>query len=83
MPHKIIYVSDGIAAQHKNKLNFLNLCMFNKDFNIKAEWNCFANSHGKAACDGIGDTVKQLVTQSSLGRMNADQIITARHLYNW
>lgn len=63
---KIIYFSDGSAAQYKNKKNFINLCSHEKDFNgIKAEWHFFATSHGKSPCDGIGGTVKRLVSKAS------------------
>ena len=30
--------------------------------------NFFATSHGKSACDGIGETVKRLLTKASLQR---------------
>lgn len=50
----IYYFSDGAASQYKNKVNLLNLCMHDADFNIKAEWHFFATSHGESTCDGIG-----------------------------
>ena len=39
--------------------------------------NFFATSHGKPPCDGIGGTVKWLVTRASLQRPISNQILTA------
>ena len=33
---------------------------------ITADWNFFGTSHGKNICDGIGGTVKRLLTKASL-----------------
>ena len=71
------YFSDGCAGQYKNCKNFLNLCLHNSDFGVKCEWNFFATSHGKSPCDGIGGTVKRLVTRASLQRPTSNQILTA------
>ena len=57
-PQKIIYVSDGCAAQYKNCKHFLNLCWHLVDFGVPAEWHFFATSHGKSAGDGAGGTLK-------------------------
>ena len=54
---KIHYFTDGCAGQYKNKNNFINLCCHKDDFGLDVEWNFFATSHGKSACDGIGGTV--------------------------
>lgn len=51
---KICYFSDGAASQYKNKFNFMNHLKHEEDFGISAQWNFFATSHGKGACDGIG-----------------------------
>ena len=51
---KIVYFTNRCAAQFKNRKNFLNLLNHKVDFNIKAEWNFFATSHGKSPCDGLG-----------------------------
>ena len=59
---KIEYFSDGCAGQYKNKKNFQNLCMHMEEFNIDAEWTFFATSHGKSPCDGIGGTLKDIIT---------------------
>ena len=53
---KVHYFTDGCAGQYKN--NFTNLCHHLEDFELDAEWNFFATSHGKSVCDGIGGTEK-------------------------
>lgn len=80
---KITYFSDGSAAQYKNKKNFYNLCLHNSDFNVKAEWQFFATSHGKSACDGLGGTVKRLAAKASLQRPYDQQILTPKQLYDF
>lgn len=80
---KIHYFSDGAASQYKNKTNFLNLCHHTADFSINAEWNFFASSHGKNACDGVGGAVKRLAAQASLRMVYNEQIMTPRQLFDW
>ena len=80
---KVLYFSDGCAAQYKNKKKFANLCYHEDDFKVKAEWNFFATSHGKGPCDGAGGTIKRLVTKASLQRTNNDQILNADDMYNF
>lgn len=80
---KIHYFSDGAASQYKNKSNFRNLCHHTADFSIEAEWNFFASSHGKNACDGVGGSVKRLAAQASLRMVYNEQIMTPRQLYDW
>ena len=43
---RIIYFSDGCAAQYKNCKKFLNLCHHEVDFGIAAEWHFFATWQG-------------------------------------
>ena len=83
LPKKIYYFSDGAASQYKNRKNFVNLCLHNHDFGIKAEWHFSATSHGKGACDGLGGTVKRLAAKASLQRPYEDQIMTPFQLYEW
>lgn len=80
---KITYFSDGSAAQYKNRKNFYNLCLHKQDFGIEAEWQFFATSHGKSACDGLGGTVKRLAAKASLQRPYDQQILTPRQLYDF
>ena len=61
----------------------MNLCLHNSDFGVKCEWNFFATSHGKSPCDGIGGTVKQLVTRASLQRPISNQILTADKMFEF
>ena len=65
---KIIYFSDGCAAQYKNCKNFVNLCHHEEDFGLKSEWHFFATSHGKGPCDGVGGSVKRLAARANLKR---------------
>ena len=81
--HKIIYFSDGCAAQYKNCKKFLNLCHHEEDFKTKAEWNFFTTSHGKGPCDGLGGTVKRLATRASLQRPYSDQILTPQAFFKF
>ena len=56
---KIIhYYSDGAPSQYKNYKGLVNSCHHRLDHGIDAVWNVSATSHGKNACDGIGETVK-------------------------
>ena len=80
---KIHYFTDGCAGQYKNKNNFIHLCNHEDDFGLAAEWNFFTTSHGKSACDGIGGTVKRLVTKASLYRPYNDQILTSDAIINF
>ena len=70
---KIHYFSDGCSSQYKNCFNFINLCHHFDDFVITAEWNFFATSHGKNACDGVGGNVKRSLAKASLQRTLSHQ----------
>ena len=80
---KILYFSDGSAAQYKNRKNFVNLCHHKEDFGIQAEWHFYATSHGKGPCDGIGVTVKRLAAKASLQRACHSQFMTPSQLFDW
>ena len=82
-PSKVMYVSDGCAAQYKNRKNFINLCHHMEDFGIPAEWHFFATSFGKSAADGAAGTLKRLATKASLQHANANQILNSRQLYEF
>ena len=81
LPSKVMYLSDGCAAQYLK--NFNNLCHHIDDFGVLVEWHFFATSHGKTAGDGAAGTLKRLATKSSLQRPYTEQIITPRQLYNF
>ena len=71
----IHYCSDGAASQYKNYKNFTNLLHHYTDFSVTADWNFFATSNGKSPCDGIGGTVKWLVTRACLQAPRQGQIL--------
>lgn len=60
-----------------------NLCYHEKDFSLAAEWNFFATSHIKSACDGVGGTVKRLAARESLQRPYKGHILTPHELFTW
>ena len=80
--NKIHYFSDGSSAQYKNRFNLINLCHHLGVFDIEAEWNFFATSHGKNACDGIGGTVKRYLTKASLMRTVDHQILSPKAVFD-
>ena len=59
---------------------FANLCHHVSDFQVAAEWNFFALSHGKSPCDGIAGTVKCLVVNASLQSLK-ELIDTAEKMF--
>ena len=60
-PIKIIYVSDGCAAQYKNRKKILiNLCHHIEDFGVQAEWT---SSQLHTCEDGIAGSLKRLATK--------------------
>ena len=77
------YFSDGCSGQYKNYKNFLNVCLHHHDFSVSCTWSFFATSHGKSPCDGIGGTIKRLVTRASLQRPQEGQILTARQVHEF
>jgi hypothetical protein len=80
---KVHYFSDGCAGQYKNRYNFINICNHKRDFNLDCEWNFFATSHEKSACDGIGGTVKRLTAKASLQRPVNKQILTPKNMFDF
>lgn len=62
----ILFVSDGCAAQFKNKYILGNLIHMENDFGLKAEWHFLPTSHGKSCADGIGGTLKRQVSHRML-----------------
>ena len=80
---KLIFFSDGAASQYKNKSNFINMTHLQKNTDINVQWNFFATSHGKGACDGIGGTVKRNAYRASLQRPVDSHITTPQHFFDW
>jgi hypothetical protein len=54
---KIIYFSDGTAAQYKNQNNFLKFTL-HQDFREPAQWHFFATSHQTSASDVLAKLLK-------------------------
>ena len=79
---RCIYFSNGAASQYKNYKNFSNICNHEKDHGVPAEWHFFATSHGESPCDGVGGTVKRLVSRASL-QLTTDPINTADKMFYW
>ncbi len=62
-----IWLSEGGISLHKEGsqlfwrlcwpvqklLNFFNLCFYEEDFGVKAEWHFFTKSYWKVPCDGL------------------------------
>jgi hypothetical protein len=78
---KMVYFSDGSAAQYKNRKNLQNITRHNEDVGVPAEWHFFATSHGKSACGGVGGTLKKTCSKSHFAENN--QIRTPHQLYEW
>ena len=75
--------SDGYAGQYKNCKNLYNLCHHKPDYNIDAKWMFFATSHGKEQCDGIGCSVKQLVSNASLQYISNFKILNPHDMFQY
>jgi hypothetical protein len=78
---KIVYFSDGSAAQYRNRRNLLKITCQKEDFGMPAEWHFFVTPHGKSSCDRVGDILKRLAAKASLQRPYNNQIMTPHQLY--
>ena len=78
--HKVLYFSDGSAAQYKKLKNLINLIFHQSNFHIHAEFFCH---HGKNACDGVGGTIKRLAVHASLQCPFSNQILTPKQLFDF
>ena len=79
----IIYFTDGCAGQYKNWKKNYNLYQHKSDFGLNARWVFFATCHGKQPCDGIGGTVKRLVSNASLKHDLNNQILSPSHKFQF
>ena len=79
----IIYFNDGCAGQYKNREKCYNLCQHKSDFGLNARWVFFATSHGKQPRDGIGGTVKRILSNASLKCVLKDQILSPRDMFQF
>ena len=73
------YFSDGCAGQYKNFKTLLNLTDHSTDFGLSANWNFFATSHGKSACDRIGGAIKRKLVHRSLAQPYQNQILAEKN----
>lgn len=88
MIEHVIIVSDGCAAQFKNRYTLTNLCFMKEDFEVSGEWYFSASSHGKGSVDALGGTVKRSVWRQVKARkfivINAETFFTvSSHLSNY
>ena len=80
---RIIYFSDGISAQYKNKKN-LNLCHYKDDFNLNAECHFLPPSTTKnGLCYAIRGTIKMSAYKTSLQLPYKDHIISLLDLLHY
>ncbi|KAJ8883106.1 hypothetical protein PR048_014945 [Dryococelus australis] len=68
------YFSNGSAAQYKNREDYIYLCHHEKDF-VTLIYHFL--------CDGVGCTVKQLVTNASLQHTLTNHILTPSEMYDY
>ena len=57
-------------GQFKNKFIAAGLLWLERRFNVSKVWNLFATSQGKGPVDAIGGTVKQLVSNNIIWRVD-------------
>jgi hypothetical protein len=60
---EIMFFSDGVASQFKQRYLFQNITRMMAEHDLKLSWNFFATSHGKGVVDAIGGIVKRMVWQ--------------------
>ena len=72
----------GVQANIKT-VKMHNLCDHKPGYNINAKWVFFAISHGKQPCNGIGGTVKWLVSYASLQCLNNFQILNPHDMFQY
>ena len=78
------YFIDERAVQYKIWKIFFNLCHHKKDFGgIEAKWIFFAMSYAKSACDGVGTSVKRILSKASLQKPLHNQIKNVAMMYDF
>ena len=78
--NKLHLWSDGPNNQFKNKFIAAGLHWLGNRFNVSTVWNFFATSHGKGLVDAIGGTVKRLVSNNIIQRV--DHVNNAECFFN-
>ena len=69
-------VSDGCAAQFKNRFQFSNIANHEADFGHTASWHFTPTGHGKSEVDGINGVLKKQAREESL-RLGDRNFITS------
>ena len=73
----------GVQANIKT-VNLFNLRHHKPDYNIDAKWVFLATSHGKQPCNGIGGTVKWLVSSNaSVQCIHNSQILKSHDMFQY
>ena len=73
----------GVQANIKT-VNLFNLCHHKPDYNIDAKWVFLATSYGKQPCNGIGGTVKRLVSSNaSVQCIHNSQILKSHDMFQY
>ena len=62
---------------------FYNLCQHKSDPGLNTRWVFFATSVGKQPCNGIGGTVKQLVSNASLNHNLNNEILSPSDMFRF
>ncbi|CAH1712061.1 unnamed protein product [Chironomus riparius] len=65
----INFITDGCAAQFKNKYILSSLVHMEAELGLKPKWHFMPTSHGKSAADGIGGILKRQVSHRILSGM--------------
>ena len=71
----------GVLDSTKIGQKIYDLCQHKSDFGLNGRWVFFATSHGRQPCDGIGGTVKRLVSNASLKHDSKDQILSPSGMF--
>ena len=72
---KVIFFSDGVPAQYKNKTAFADLSCTEEDFGDSAERHFFGTRHGKGHCDRELGTLKKAVKMQGTQNLLDKKII--------
>jgi hypothetical protein len=80
---KILYFTDGVASQYKNRKEFFNLVNHKNSFGIAAEWHFFTTSRGKYPCNAVGSTTKWQAARASLQCLYDKEILTTKDFYEF
>lgn len=80
---EVEYITDGCAAQYKNKTSFWNLCHHQSQHKMKAKHSFFPTSHGKNMCDSLAGWIKRILAAGSLQCTQTNIINSAEKAYEF